>query len=362
MRGSATITTTTTVTPVHTTQVRNAEVVQASANSIIVRGAKGFQMYTEGDVEKRGIKVYKNGRPVTFSDLHAGDELTATIVTEGPPKVVTQREVQARLASPPPPPAAQPRRRRRRPLQPRRRRRAACRGHRETAGEWNLVADRWGPCGRGSFALVVIMAAVPTACLVVGHSTETRSTLSAPMRPARTVPAAIVLFFWCVPADAQDNLADANAPAARFGDSAQAPLLSLEKLTVTLQVPGASARTYFCRCAWSRRDRLRAPARGNADPVIAVDQAGRVTAILGKGMFKIPHSIKALIQTATSGRPTQATGWSRSSHLPGRSCMRSRYATHLWGKTVAFLPPPSTISSMRAGRPTSSFCPAAGCS
>jgi hypothetical protein len=105
MKGSATITTTTTVTPVHTTQVRNAEVVQASANSIIVRGAKGFQMYTEGDVEKRGIKVYKNGRPVTFSDLHAGDKLTATIVTEGPPKVVTQREVQARLASPPPPPA-----------------------------------------------------------------------------------------------------------------------------------------------------------------------------------------------------------------------------------------------------------------
>ena len=103
MKGSATITTTTTVTPVHTTQVRNAEVVQASANSIIVRGAKGFQMYTEGDVEKRGIKVYKNGRPVTFSDLHAGDKLTATIVTEGPPKVVTRREVQARLNNPPPP-------------------------------------------------------------------------------------------------------------------------------------------------------------------------------------------------------------------------------------------------------------------
>jgi hypothetical protein len=108
MRGSATITTTTTVTPVHTTTVRNAEVVQASANSIIVRGPKGFQMYTEGDVAKRGIKVYKNGRPVTFSDLHAGDKLTATIVTEGPPKVVTQREVQARLASPPPPPPAPP--------------------------------------------------------------------------------------------------------------------------------------------------------------------------------------------------------------------------------------------------------------
>jgi hypothetical protein len=107
MRGSATITTTTTVTPVYTTAVRNAEVVQASASSVIVRGPKGFQMYTEGEVQKRGIKVYKNGRPVTFSDLHAGDKLTATIVTEGPPKVVTQREVQARLASPPPPPPAE---------------------------------------------------------------------------------------------------------------------------------------------------------------------------------------------------------------------------------------------------------------
>ena len=106
MKGSATITTTTTVTPVYVTEVRNAEVVQASASSIIVRGQNGFQMYTEGDVEKRGIKIFKNGRPVSFSDLHTRDKLTATIVTEGPPKVVTEREVQARLSSPPPPPSS----------------------------------------------------------------------------------------------------------------------------------------------------------------------------------------------------------------------------------------------------------------
>jgi hypothetical protein len=108
MKGSATITTTTTVTPVYVTEVRNAEVVQASASSIIVRGQNGFQMYTEGDVEKRGIKIYKNGRPVSFSDLHTRDKLTATIVTEGPPKVVTEREVEARLSSPAPPSPAPP--------------------------------------------------------------------------------------------------------------------------------------------------------------------------------------------------------------------------------------------------------------
>ncbi len=108
MKGSATITTTTTVTPVYVTEVRNAEVVQASASSIIVRGQNGFQMYTEGDLEKRGIKIFKNGRPVSFSDLSTRDKLTATIVTEGPPKVVTEREVQARLSSPPPPPTPAP--------------------------------------------------------------------------------------------------------------------------------------------------------------------------------------------------------------------------------------------------------------
>ncbi len=136
MKGSATITTTTTVTPVYVTEVRNAEVVQASASSIIVRGQNGFQMYTEGDVEKRGIKIFKNGRPVSFSDLHTRDKLTATIVTEGPPKVVTEREVEARLSSPPPPsPAQHPRSRARRHPPHRRREHAAIRsaGGREHA-------------------------------------------------------------------------------------------------------------------------------------------------------------------------------------------------------------------------------------
>ena len=51
----------------------------------------------------------KNGRAVEFSDLHKGDRLTATIVTEGPPKTLTETQVQAVLSSPAPalpPPAA----------------------------------------------------------------------------------------------------------------------------------------------------------------------------------------------------------------------------------------------------------------
>jgi hypothetical protein len=102
MKGTATITTTTATRPVFVTEVREAEVVQASASSVIVRGKNGFQMFTEGDVEKRGIRIFKDGKPVKFSDLRTRDRLTATIVTEGTPQTVTEREVQARLAEPAP--------------------------------------------------------------------------------------------------------------------------------------------------------------------------------------------------------------------------------------------------------------------
>ena len=106
MSGTATITTTTTVKPVSVTEVYQAEVVQASASSVIVRGSKGFQMFTESDIEKRGIKIMKDGKPVQFSDLNTRDRLTATIITAGTPQVLTDREVKARLSEAAPAAAA----------------------------------------------------------------------------------------------------------------------------------------------------------------------------------------------------------------------------------------------------------------
>jgi hypothetical protein len=116
MKGSATITTKTTVTPVTVTEVKNGEVLQSAGSSIIVRTDQGVKMFTQSDVDKRGVKIMRSGQPASISDLRAGDRLTATIVTTKPPRVVTEKEVQATLArsgapaptaaAPPPPPTA----------------------------------------------------------------------------------------------------------------------------------------------------------------------------------------------------------------------------------------------------------------
>ena len=108
MKGTATITTTTTTTPVTVTEVRNAEVIQASGGSVLVKGQNGYRMFTQGDVEKRNITVIRDGKPVDISELRQGDRLTATIVTEHPPKVMTEQQVQATIHPGAPAAAAAP--------------------------------------------------------------------------------------------------------------------------------------------------------------------------------------------------------------------------------------------------------------
>jgi LPXTG-motif cell wall-anchored protein len=101
MKGSATITTTTTTTPVHITEVRNGEVMRVIGNSVVVRGEKGLQMFSPGDLTKRNISIMRDGRPINISELRQGDRLTATIVTSGPPKIVTERDVDAAMTGAP---------------------------------------------------------------------------------------------------------------------------------------------------------------------------------------------------------------------------------------------------------------------
>jgi len=99
MKGTATVTTNTTVTPVTVTEVRNGTVLRNAGTAIIVRTQDGtVRMFSQGDVDKRDVTIMRNGKPAQVTDFREGDRLTATIVTSKPPKVVSEKEVQATLA------------------------------------------------------------------------------------------------------------------------------------------------------------------------------------------------------------------------------------------------------------------------
>ena len=101
MKGTATVTTTTTVKPVVVTEVREGEVLRASDLSMTVRTADGnTRRFTQGELNKRGIEIVKDGKAVRIADLKKGDKLSAVIITSGPPVVLTEKEVQAVLAEP----------------------------------------------------------------------------------------------------------------------------------------------------------------------------------------------------------------------------------------------------------------------
>jgi hypothetical protein len=100
MKGTATVTTQTTVTPVTVTEVKNGTVYEKTGGSIIVHTPEGFKMFSQGDIDKRGVKIVKGGEPVDLNDLNKGDKLSATIVTSKPPRVMTKQEVQASVPTP----------------------------------------------------------------------------------------------------------------------------------------------------------------------------------------------------------------------------------------------------------------------
>jgi hypothetical protein len=99
MAGTASITTTTKVTPVTVTEVKNGTVAHVAGPTIIVRTDEGYRSFTQGEIDKRGVKIMRGGKPASVSDFRTGDRLSATIVTSMPPRVVTEQEVNASLAA-----------------------------------------------------------------------------------------------------------------------------------------------------------------------------------------------------------------------------------------------------------------------
>lgn len=109
MKGTATVTTKTTVWPVTVTEIKDGTVVSATDFSVNVRSAEGVRRFTQEQLDDRGVQILKDGKIVHIRDLRKGDQITATFISKEPPVVVTETEVQATLAQAPAPmPAAAP--------------------------------------------------------------------------------------------------------------------------------------------------------------------------------------------------------------------------------------------------------------
>jgi hypothetical protein len=100
MKGTATVTTTTTTHPVYVTEVRKGTVLRKSGQSIIIRGQDGTRRFTQDEADAHGMEIFMDGKPVKVWQLRQGDEFTALIVSNAAPIVLTEKEVAATLAMP----------------------------------------------------------------------------------------------------------------------------------------------------------------------------------------------------------------------------------------------------------------------
>ena len=94
------------MTPVHITEIRTGKVMAVSGDNVIIRGPQGNRVFSNKDAEKRNAKILKDGKEVSLSDLREGDNVTAVIVTDAEPRIVSDREAQAMVSGGAPPPAA----------------------------------------------------------------------------------------------------------------------------------------------------------------------------------------------------------------------------------------------------------------
>jgi LPXTG-motif cell wall-anchored protein len=112
MKVTAKITTTTTTTPVTVTEIRKGQVLAVSGDTVIVRSPDGVKQFSWAELQSRHVKIKNSsGQEISsFSELQPKERFTAVIVTDHPPKVVSEREAKAyvqgeQAAAPAPAPA-----------------------------------------------------------------------------------------------------------------------------------------------------------------------------------------------------------------------------------------------------------------
>jgi LPXTG-motif cell wall-anchored protein len=98
----AKITTTQTPLEMTTTEVREAKVIHTIGSAFAVRTKDGeTKKFSAKDIEKRDIVIYKDGQAISPYDLKKGDNISATIVTEAPPQILTTEQLDVFVQQPP---------------------------------------------------------------------------------------------------------------------------------------------------------------------------------------------------------------------------------------------------------------------
>jgi LPXTG-motif cell wall-anchored protein len=89
------ITTKTSTHKVITNEVKNGEVMNVTAYSLIVKTDAGYKQFTPETLKSGDVMIFKDGQEVHLSQLKKGDMISATIITVHPPTTVTERQMQA---------------------------------------------------------------------------------------------------------------------------------------------------------------------------------------------------------------------------------------------------------------------------
>jgi LPXTG-motif cell wall-anchored protein len=101
---AAKITTTETAVDMTTTEVKQAKVIHTIGTAFAVKTTDGqTKKFSSKDIEKRRIVIFKDGKQISPYDLKKGDNISATVVTELPPQIITDTEIEAFVAMPPQP-------------------------------------------------------------------------------------------------------------------------------------------------------------------------------------------------------------------------------------------------------------------
>ena len=72
MKGTATVTTTTTVRPVYVTEVKKGVVTRQIGTSVSVRTEEGIRRFTQSELDKRGVEIYMDGKPASVTEPAGG--------------------------------------------------------------------------------------------------------------------------------------------------------------------------------------------------------------------------------------------------------------------------------------------------